>query len=43
MHNAPGAYSKYAPGAYVKCTMLQGHVYICSWNSVHSNNAPVAY
>ena len=26
MHNVPGAYSKYAPGAYLKCTMLQEHV-----------------
>ena len=26
MHNAPGAYSKYAPGAYLKCTMLQEHI-----------------
>ena len=26
MQNAPGTYSKYAPGAYLKCTMLQEHV-----------------
>ena len=26
MHNAPEAYSKYVPEAYLKCTMLQEHV-----------------
>ena len=26
MHNAPGAYSRYAQGVYFKCTMLREHV-----------------
>ena len=25
-HNSPGAYSEYAPGAYLKCTMFWEHV-----------------
>ena len=30
MHNALGPYGKYAPGAFLKCTMPQEHVLICS-------------
>ena len=41
MHNAPGAYIKYASGAYVKCKMLQERTFKkCSWNILNLQNYP---